>query len=95
MLWFKAIYRDAILTGTKTTTIRAWHTRRCRAGRIYQTNLGIRLLIESVERIALADITDEIARADGLRDRADVVRALRDCYAVLPETLTLVRFSPA
>lgn len=93
MLLFKAKFRTPLSSGVKTTTLRAWKSRRVRPGTIAKTNLGISLLIHSVEPIRLSEITDDHARADGFSDRESLMTELRAIYPALPETLTLVTFS--
>jgi hypothetical protein len=93
MLLFKAKFRDALLSGAKTTTLRSWKSRRVRPNTIRKTNLGILLFIHSVETIQLVDITDDHARNDGFSDRESLMAELRAIYPFLPETLTLITFS--
>lgn len=93
MLLFKAKYREAILDGTKTTTLRAWKRPLVRAGRDYRTNHGDLLHVESVEIVALDALDDTIAQADGFGDAGALLDALRSIYSTLPASLYLVRFS--
>jgi hypothetical protein len=96
MLLFKGKYREALLDGSKTTTLRSWKNRRCSAGQTVRTNLGIWLSIEEVSDLALTDIDDAIAQADGYPDASSVLASLKSIYGdSLPATLTLVRFALA
>lgn len=81
-LFFKKPLQVAIREGRKRTTIRRWPAGRpgVRAGqRAYSPGLGW-LLIETVDRVDLATLGDDDARADGFAS-ADLLRAaLRDLY---------------
>ena len=92
MLLFKKIYKDAILNGTKTTTVRSWKRNICKTGSSEMTNLGIRLFIESVDHITVNDITDDMARADGFDSSEALITRLHETYKNLPDVLTLVKF---
>lgn len=95
MILFKERFRQDLLSGAKTTTLRDWKRRLAKPGAIAQTNLGIPLFVESVEAIQLDAIDDNIAKADGFESTAALMECLRGIYPVLPETLALVRFRVA
>ena len=93
MFLFTAKFRDDLISGAKTTTLRSWKSRRVRPGTVRKTNLGISLSIHTVEAIKLTDITDAHARNDGFADRASLMAELNAIYSSLPDTLTLVTFT--
>lgn len=81
MLLFKKKFLPAIRAGEKTQTIRLWKHRRMRAGqRSYVPGAG-HVLVEAVEPVALADLTDEDARRDGFASAADLRQELTNLYA--------------
>lgn len=92
MILFKSIYKQAILNETKTTTMRVWKRNRCKAGTICKTNIGINLFIDSVETIAISDITDQMALADGFDSSQELITCLHETYTRLPDVLTLIKF---
>ncbi len=74
MLLFKKRFLQAIREGKKTQTIRLWKWRRMRAGqRSYIPGAG-HIVVEAVDEVDLADLTDDDARPDGF-DTADALRA--------------------
>jgi hypothetical protein len=82
MLLFKKKFLDAIRQGTKTQTIRLWTHRMMRAGqRSYIPGAGY-IRIESVEQVALEDLTEE----DAMRDGFDSLTALKEEIASIYES---------
>ncbi len=81
MLLFKKKFLPAILAGEKTQTIRLWKHRHMRAGqRSYVPGIGA-ISVESVDPVALEDLTDADAVPDGFAT-ADALRAeLNAIYA--------------
>ena len=92
MILFKQRFRQDLLNGNKTTTLRAWKRRLAKPGTVTKTNLGISLFVEFVGEIALTDIDDGIDRAAGFESVDALVICLREIYPNPPQTLTLVRF---
>jgi hypothetical protein len=98
MLLFKKQFLQAIREGRKTQTIRLWKRRMFRAGqRSYIPGAGY-IRIESVDVVALDELTEEDARRDGFeslvalrreidrlypRGLADGVQAYRLIFALL------------
>lgn len=79
MLLFKKKYLPAIRSGAKTQTVRLWKHRRMRTGqRSYIPGAGY-IVVDSVDEVAIGDLTDEDARLDGfptlaaLRDEIDTL----------------------
>ncbi len=84
MLLFKKKFLAAIREGTKTQTIRLWKRRMMKAGqRSYIPGAGY-ICIESVEQVALDDLTEE----DAVRDGFDTLGALRAEIAAIYDPAT-------
>lgn len=92
MILFKGRFRQSLLDGSKTTTLRAWKRRLAKPGAVAKTNLGISLWVESIEDIRLDAIDDAIAKGDGFESAEALMVCLREIYPALPATLTLIRF---
>jgi len=74
VLLFKKRFLDAIRRGEKTQTIRLWKHRMMRPGqRSYIPGVGY-IRITGVEKVELAELTDDDARPDGF-ESADLLRA--------------------
>lgn len=97
MLLFKKVFHDAIIAGTKTTTLRYWRYQRVKPGSIHTVPRLGRVRIESVQRVEMADLTADHARDDGFESLADLHAALAEMYGPNPETsgrqLFLVHFT--
>ncbi|MDB5298123.1 MAG: hypothetical protein JWO31_4106 [Phycisphaerales bacterium] len=79
-LFFKKPLQDAILLGRKVTTIRRWDRPRVRAGgRAWAAGVGW-LAVDAVETVALADLTEADAAADGFDSLAALLAVLRELY---------------
>jgi hypothetical protein len=80
MLLFKKKFFEAIVSGAKQQTIRAWPRRRLRAGqREFVPGLG-RVRITAFEPISPLDLTEEDARLDGFESLAALLEELRALY---------------
>jgi hypothetical protein len=80
MLLFKRKFQAAITSGQKTQTIRLWRRRRVRVGDVhFAPGVGYLRLVE-VGEVALEDLTEEDARADGFESLAALRAELRDLY---------------
>lgn len=95
MILFKERFRQSLLDGSKTTTLRAWKRRLAKPGGIARTNLGIILWVESVEDIRLDAVDDAIAKGDGFESAEALMVCLREIYPNPPNVLTLIRFRVA
>ena len=81
MLLFKKKYLPAIRAGQKTQTIRLWKHRRMRSGqRSYVPGVGA-ILVETVEPVALEQLTDADALPDGFSSAAELRQELEMLYA--------------
>jgi hypothetical protein len=80
VLLFKKKYLDAIRRGTKTQTVRLWKYRRYRPGqRSYIPGVGY-ITIDTVEPVAIEELTEEDARRDGFENAATLRRELEAIY---------------
>lgn len=84
MLLFKKRFLPAIREGQKTQTIRLWKWRRMRAGQRSYIPGGGHILVDTVDEVRLADLTDADARLDGF-ETADALRA--ELNRLYPEQL--------
>ena len=81
LLLFKKVFAEAIVSGGKTTTLRRWDRARCRAGqRVFAPGVGY-LRVRSVERVRLAGLSREDARADGFGSVRSLRRTLAGMYS--------------
>lgn len=81
MLLFKKKFLPAIRTGEKVQTVRLWPYPRMRAGqRSYIPGAGY-ILIDAVDEVQLADLSDGDAQLDGFPSAAALRREIRDIYA--------------
>ncbi|MGA2230316.1 MAG: ASCH domain-containing protein [Tepidisphaeraceae bacterium] len=79
-LWFKKQFRQAILCGQKTATLRRWRKRRMTGGsRVHAPGIGW-LILESVEPIEWDSLTRADARADGFASLKELAAAVRRIY---------------
>lgn len=80
MLLFRKKYLDAIRSGRKTQTVRLWKYRRMRSGqKSYIPGVG-RIRVISVEAVAVDDLTDEDAAADGFPNVQTLRGELAEIY---------------
>jgi len=95
MLLFKKKFLDDIRTGRKTQTIRVWKVRHMRAGQLsYIPGVGY-IRVDSVDEVALNDLTDEDAIPDGFLSvqelRAEIER-LYSCDQLCAHRVFRIRF---
>lgn len=80
MLLFKKKFLPAIRAGEKTQTIRLWKWRMMRAGqRSYIPGAGY-IRVDSVDEVAIDQLTDADAVPDGFPTAAALQAELRDIY---------------
>lgn len=80
LLLFKKRFRQDILAGRKTTTVRRW--RKCNlrpGGKVTVLGLGT-LIIEKAETVELASLTHADAVADGFQTLAELMDVIRKIY---------------
>lgn len=80
LLFLKGEYLDLVRQGKKTTTIRPWKTCKLKPGRTVSFNGRLRVPLVKVAQVALHDIDDRAARADGFNSRREFLQAFRACY---------------
>ena len=68
--------RDRIRSGEITCTIRIWHSPRVRVGGLYPLGDG-HIVVESIDRIALEDITGDLARRSGFLGVVDLLKTAK------------------
>jgi hypothetical protein len=79
-LFFKRVYQEAIRAGRKHTTIRRWGRPMVSAGRrAFSPGLGW-LMIDAVDTVALEELDDRDAKADGFETAADMRKLLAELY---------------
>ena len=86
MLLMKKVFFDAIRSGRKATTVRFWRRQMVRPGEVHtMPGLG-KVRIDEVREVALSDLTDADAVADGFASAADLTAALKRMYPTLGAT---------
>ncbi|MEZ5398239.1 MAG: ASCH domain-containing protein [Bryobacteraceae bacterium] len=68
--------REGVRRGYITTTVRIWQSPRVKVGGRYRMEEG-EVVIEAIEQISLADITQELALESGFAGRADLLEVAR------------------
>jgi hypothetical protein len=77
---FKKPFKQAILDGRKTTTLRRWQKCSLKAGeRVFAPGVGW-LILEEVNRVEWEDLTDADARADGFSTLQELHHTIRKIY---------------
>ena len=83
MLLMKKVFFDAIRRGHKTMTVRLWRHQMVRAGQVHTIpGLG-RVRIEAVREVALSELTEADAAADGFASADEMVTAMKEIYPAL------------
>ena len=75
-MMFKRRLREGIRDGRITCTIRIWKTPRVRPGGLYRMDDG-HVVVESIRRIALGDVTGELARQSGFEGVVDLLKVAK------------------
>lgn len=73
---FKKELRARVKSGEITTSVRIWQSPRVKAGNRYKLDEGF-ILVESIQPIALADVTPRLARESGFAGVADLLRTTK------------------
>lgn len=76
MMQFLKALRGRIKAGEITTSIRIWHSPRVKVGGRYRPDDG-HVVVDDIRRIALSDITPEMARASGFAGLVDLLRTAK------------------
>ncbi|GJM13481.1 MAG: hypothetical protein DHS20C12_18840 [Pseudohongiella sp.] len=70
---FKKELRERVKSGEITKSVRIWKTQRVKVGNAYRLSPG-QVVVDSIHRIELADITPSLARETGFLGVADLVK---------------------
>ena len=73
---FATRLRDGIREGRITCTIRIWQRPHVKVGGIYPMEDG-HIVVESIRRIEIADITGELARRSGFKGIVDLLKVAK------------------
>ena len=76
MMMFAKRLREGVRSGGITSSIRIWQSSRVKAGSLYRMEDG-QILIESIQRISIHDITGEMARRSGFDGVIDLLKVAR------------------
>ena len=68
--------REGVRRGEITCSVRIWQSPRVKVGRIYPMEEG-HILVESIERIAIEDITGDLARRSGFKGVVDLLKTAK------------------
>jgi len=75
-MMFATRLRDGIREGRITCTIRIWQRPHVKVGGIYPMEDG-HIVVESIRRIEIADITGELARRSGFKGIVDFLKVAK------------------
>ncbi len=92
MLLFKQKFHDAIRRGEKTQTLRNWKTQHVKSGQKDVIPGVGPIMIDSVEKVLLDELTDADAIPDGFPTAEALKNELRDIYGDDLSNLYKVRF---
>jgi hypothetical protein len=73
---FSRHLRQGVREGTITCSIRIWQRPHVKVGGVYPMEEG-RIVVESIRRIALGDITGELARRSGFQGVVDLLKVAK------------------
>jgi len=68
--------RDGVRRGDITCSVRIWQSPRVKAGGLYRMEEG-HILVESLKRIAIEDITGDLARRSGFDGVIDLLKVAK------------------
>ena len=80
--------RDGIRQGESTCTIRIWKQPRVKVGGCYRLDDG-KVVVDSIQQIAFADITPDLARQSGFLGVVDLLKTAKHDSG---ENVYLIRF---
>jgi hypothetical protein len=75
-MMFAKRLRDGVRRGDITCSVRIWQSPRVKAGGLYPMEDG-HILVESIERIAIEDITGDLARRSGFGGVIDLLKVAK------------------
>jgi hypothetical protein len=79
-LSFTKRLREPIRHGEITTTVRIWKNLRVKVGGLYGVEGGGHVRVTRIQHVDRSDITEEIARASGFADLADLMGVAQHGY---------------
>lgn len=92
-MMFAKRLRAGVRSGDVTTSVRIWHSPRVRVGGLYRMEDG-HILIEAVERIAIEDVTGDMARRSGFAGVIDLLKVARHGAGTNVYLITLSFIAP-
>ena len=75
-MMFTKRLREGVREGRITCSVRIWQRPHVKVGGIYPMEDG-HIVVESIERIALEDITGELARRSGFKGVVDLLKVAK------------------
>jgi len=75
-MMFAKRLRAGVRSGDITCSVRIWQSPRVRAGGLYPMEDG-HILVESIERIAIEDVTGDLARRSGFDGVIDLLKTAK------------------
>lgn len=75
-MMFAKRLREGVRRGDITCSVRIWQSPRVKAGGLYPMEEG-HILVESIERIAIEDITGDLARRSGFDGVIDLFKTAK------------------
>jgi hypothetical protein len=75
-MMFAKRLRDGVRRGDITCSVRIWQNPRVKAGGLYRMGEG-HILVESIERIAIEDISGDLARRSGFDGVIDLLKTAK------------------
>jgi hypothetical protein len=75
-MMFAKRLREGVRNGDITCSIRIWQSPRVKPGGLYRMEEG-HILIESIEQIAIEDVTGDLARRSGFDGAIDLLKTAK------------------
>ena len=75
-MMFAKRLREGVRRGDVTCSVRIWQSPRVKAGGLYPMEEG-HILVESIERIGIEDITGDLARRSGFDGVIDLLKTAK------------------
>jgi hypothetical protein len=75
-MMFAKRLREGVRQGQITCSVRIWKSPRVKPGGVYRMEGG-HIVVESVRRIALGDVTGELARRSGFKGVVDLLKVAK------------------
>jgi len=75
-MMFTKRLREGVREGRITCSVRIWKSPRVKPGGIYPMEDG-HIVVESIQRISLSDVTGELARRSGFKGVVDLLKVAK------------------